>query len=361
MIKFLKSDMLPVLSKVQGLTGRATNISATNCVLIRAEGGEISISATDLDTGYVGIVPGEAEKDIEIALNSRKFFDIVKGLPGESFEITELSNRWFEITCNEQSVKFKIVGRDPDEMPQIHGAETEHTIDGESLERMIQAVMHIQPEDPNDNRAHMNSALFEAKNGVLGIVSTDGSRLIVAMNNFDGEFNHLVTKRGMAEVLKVLGPGNVNFGFDDGRFVVKKDDETIVTRLMEGEFPAYESSLTHEETGSFEAETKVVADCFKRMSVMSNKDYKSAIFQFSKKELKITMTNPDFGEAEETISVDYEGEDFEVCFNLKLWLDALSAIKSDRILAKLGGKDRPCIIQAAEGGDIVAAVMPMRL
>ena len=69
MIKFLKSDMLPVLSKVQGLTGRATNISATNCVLIKAEGGEISISATDLDTGYVGIVPGEAEKDIEMMVN----------------------------------------------------------------------------------------------------------------------------------------------------------------------------------------------------------------------------------------------------------------------------------------------------
>jgi len=361
MIKFLKSDMLPVLSKVQGLTGRATNISATNCVLIKAEGGEITISATDLDTGYVGIVPGEAEKDIEIALNSRKFFDIVKGLPGESFEITELSNRWFEITCNEQSVKFKIVGRDPDEMPQIHGAETEHTIDGESLERMIQAVMHIQPEDPNDNRAHMNSALFEAKNAVFGVVSTDGSRLIIATHDFDAEFNHLVTKRGMSEVLKVLSPGNVNFGFGDGKFIVKKGDEIIVTRLMEGEFPAYEAILRLQETASFEADVKVLSDCFKRMSVMTNKDYKSAVFQFSKNELKITMTNPDFGEAEETISVDYTGDDFEVCFNLKLWLDALAAIKSDRILARLGGDMKPCIIQATEGGDIVAAVMPMRL
>ena len=361
MIKFLKSDILPVLSKVQGLTGRATNISATNCVLIKAEGGEISISATDLDTGYFAIVPGEAEKDIEIALNSRKFFDIVKGLPGESFEITELSNRWYEITCNEQSVKFKIVGRDPDEMPQMHVAKAEYSMDGEALERMIQAVMHIQSEDPSDSRAHMNSALFEAKNGTFSIVSTDGSRLIVARRSDAGEFHHLVTKRGMAEVLKVLGPGNVNFGFDENKLVVKKDSETIVTRLMEGQFPAYDSVLTQEEAGRFEAETKIVADCFKRMSVMTDKDYKSAIFSFSSNELKIKMTNPQHGEAEETIAVDYEGDDFDVCFNLKLWLDALAAIKSDRILARLGGDRKPCIIQAKEGGDIVAAVMPMRL
>ena len=43
-----KNDILPVLSKIQGLAGRKTNLAITTNILIQTEESGISIAATDL-------------------------------------------------------------------------------------------------------------------------------------------------------------------------------------------------------------------------------------------------------------------------------------------------------------------------
>ncbi len=53
-----KSDLLPVLSKVQGLTGRRTNLAITTNILLKTDKKGLSISATDLETGFEGILSG---------------------------------------------------------------------------------------------------------------------------------------------------------------------------------------------------------------------------------------------------------------------------------------------------------------
>ena len=52
-----KSDILHVLANVQGITGRKTNLAITANVLMRVKDGQVSLSATDLETGLEGIYP----------------------------------------------------------------------------------------------------------------------------------------------------------------------------------------------------------------------------------------------------------------------------------------------------------------
>ena len=56
MLKFSvnKNDIFDVLSKVQGLTGRKSNLIITENVLIRASENGIVFNATDLESGFEG-------------------------------------------------------------------------------------------------------------------------------------------------------------------------------------------------------------------------------------------------------------------------------------------------------------------
>ena len=56
-----KNDILPVLAKIQGLAGRKTNLAITTNVLIQTSESGISISATDLETGFEGFYPAQVD------------------------------------------------------------------------------------------------------------------------------------------------------------------------------------------------------------------------------------------------------------------------------------------------------------
>ena len=114
-----KTVFLDVLSKVQGLTGRKTNLAITTNVLIKAEGSQIAVIATDLETGFEGHYSAEIKKEGLAALNARKLFEIVREFPDEQIRIHEVENYWIKIgrdkngSVKEKQVEFNIVGMNP--------------------------------------------------------------------------------------------------------------------------------------------------------------------------------------------------------------------------------------------------------
>ena len=108
--KIKKSDIINVLSKVQGITGRKTNLAITTNILISTAGTGIRISATDLETGFEGFYPAEIETEGSIAINARKIYEIVREFPSEEINFNEVENNWIEIRNEfDQSFIFKLI------------------------------------------------------------------------------------------------------------------------------------------------------------------------------------------------------------------------------------------------------------
>ena len=138
-----KNDIINVLSKVQGLTGRKTNLAITTNVLINATSSGIVIKATDLETGFEGHYPADVEKEGELALNARKLFEIVKVFPEDAIHINEVENNWIEI--GNEKVEYHLVGMNPDEFPDIPNADDAQFIsmDMAVLSKMIEKTVII--------------------------------------------------------------------------------------------------------------------------------------------------------------------------------------------------------------------------
>ncbi|MDX9785670.1 MAG: DNA polymerase III subunit beta [Desulfobacterales bacterium] len=367
-----KSDILDVLSKVQGLTGRKSSLAITETVLIKTVDSGITLMATDLESGFEGTYPAEIETQGVIAINARKFYEIVRDYPNDNLILKEVDNRWIEI--GDEKVFYHIVGMNPDDFPDAPEIEeiAFFEMDSRTLKKMIEKALMIGGGSSDDKRAHIIGVSFERKitgdEKKIRMVSTDGSRLAMVDCRFDAGFelpegpSILIPKKALNEVNKFLEPiGDVKIGIKDNNLVIKKDAETIIVRLLEGDFPQYSEIIEKEDGHIIALEKGKFLMTLKRMSILSSEDYKAAIFDFSKKKLSISAANPELGESKEDMDIDFEGDNMKIAFNPRFFIDTLNVIDGGTVILFLSGEDRPCLVFDRDDDSFLSAIMPMRV
>jgi len=369
--KIKRNDILDVLSKVQGLTGRKSNLAITANVLIQATNYGILLVVTDLETGFEGLYPATIETEGKIAINARKFYEIVREFPSDEIDINEIENYWIKIGNN--NVEYNIVGMNPDDFPESPLVdETEFfEIDSAQFKKMIEKTIIISGSQ-DEKRAHISGIYFEIikkdDTDYIRMVSTDGNRLSTVdyiCTKDDGLPSGqgiIIPKKGLQEVLKFLDTdGKVQIGFKNNNFIIKKDSETIIIRLLEGDFPEYTDIIKKDNTNIISFNKQLFLMMLKRMSILSSEDYKGVIFNFTKDKLVITTTNPDIGESKEEMEIDYKGKPIEVMFNPKYFIETLNLIDQDLIDLNIIDEEKPCLIQGENEETYLSVVMPMKI
>jgi len=361
-----KNDIIDVLSKIQGIAGHKTSLAITETVLIKATTG-LSLTVTDLETGFEGNYPAQVESQGEAAINARKLYEIVKDFPVDDIIIEETENQWFKI--GNETVQYNIVGMLSSDFPEVPVIEELEffKIDSRAFKSMIDKSLVIGA--LNDNRAHVRGVLFETINNIARIISTDGGRLSTAESEIETEMppnlttdvRVLIPKKALNEVSKFLKDGFVHVGVKHNEFIVKKDAETFIIRLLEGEYPDYKSIVAKTDEHVVTADKKLFLGMLKRMAILSSDSYKGAVFNFSDGKLIVTTTNPDIGESKEEIAIDFKGEPLAVSFNTRYFIETLGAIGEDRILINIVNAESPCIIEGENDKSFLSVIMPMRL
>ena len=366
-----KSDIVDVLAKIQGLTGRRSSLAITECVRIRSADSKIHLTATDLETGFEGIFPAGVEEPGIIAISARKFYEIVREFPSSEILIDEGENRWIHI--GNQKVQYHLMGMNPEDFPDTPtlGEVELFSLDAGTFKKMIDKSIIISGIG-EDKKAHINGILFERRTdatpALVRMISTDGSRL----SKFDLVFKDdgdlpagpgvLIPKKGLHEVSKFLGgTGKVRIGIKDSYFVVRGADETLYIRMLEGQFPGYEEIIMREDGDRIEVEKEAFLNMLKRMSILCTESYRAAIFRFEDDSLVINATNPDIGDSKEDMVVEFKNGRFEAAFNPKFFIDAVNCVDDDRLVLNLLSEDKPCLIDGAEDKSYLSAIMPMRV
>ena len=366
-----KGDILAVLSKIQGLTSRKSNLAITENVLLTTTGNSITLMATDLETGIEGSYPAVVEKEGDIAINARKLYEIVREFPKDDIEINEVENKWIEI--GSPDIQYHIVGMDADDFPENPKVDEIELFEMESslLKKMIEKSVMISG-TTDDKRAHITGTLFErieTENDLcVRMVSTDGSRLSKADYYFKKDLNIplfdkiIIPKKGLMEVAKFLSSeGTVSVGIKKTYFIVKKETETVIIRLLEGEFPEYTDIVKKENKFDVIVNKTQFTMMLKRMSILSSENYKGAVFDFGKDHITVTATNPEIGESKEDMAIDFNRDPIKVAFNPKYFIEILNAIETDNVLINIVSEEKPCVIEGENDKSYLGVIMPMRI
>lgn len=366
-----KSDITDILSKVQGITGRKSNLAITANILVKTNENGISFIATDLETGFEGNYPAHVESPGIITINARKFYEIVQNFPSDNILIEEVERQWIRISS--EKVEYHIVGMSPDDFPDIPVLEDVEFMEIDSIKfrKMIEKTIMISPSS-DEKRAHITGVYFEAvedDNGkIIRMVSTDGRRLSKAefVSDKDLDFypasSVIIPKKGLNEVSKLLdSDGIITIGVKENYFIVKMDHETIIIGLLEGEFPDYQEIVVKEETNSIKIDKRQFNMMLKRMSILSTESYNGVIFNFDKNRLTVTATNPDMGESKEDFNIEFDREPIEVAFNPKYFMETFNVMEEETILMNIRDTEHPCIIEGINEKHFLSVIMPMKI
>jgi DNA polymerase III subunit beta len=366
-----KSEIVDVLSKIQGLAGRRSSLAITECILMTAMDNGIQILATDLETGYEGTFPADVAEPGAIAVSARKFFEIVREFPSAEIRVEEKTNRVIDI--GNKKVQYHLKGMNPDDFPSTPDLDAldYFSVDSSTLKKMIDKTIIISGVG-EDKKAHINGVYFERladrTPAAIRMVSTDGSRLskydmeIADGSTIQAGENVLIPKKGLHEISKFLDGGDtVQLALQGSYFVVHSSIEKIYIRLLEGQYPKYEEIIFRDEGNPIELEKDLFLNMLKRMSILCNDNYRAAMFSFDADLLVINATNPDIGDSTEDMGIEFKGGKIEAAFNPKFFIDALNCIDDKKIILNLLSMEKPCLIEGAEDKSFLGAVMPMRV
>ncbi|MGE4517903.1 MAG: DNA polymerase III subunit beta [Desulfobacteraceae bacterium] len=371
-IKIEKNRIKKVLEKIQGMTSQKTSLQITKNVIIETVSDkEISVKATDLTSEYFCTMEAEVETKGVIAVNSKKFFDIVKYFPEDFIPVEEIDFQWIKIGT--EDVFFHLVGASPEDFPGISlkfDSDFFET-DSVSFKKMIGAGNSIHPE-ANELRSFIlgiNISFLNMDNSSsLKMFSTDTKRIVKTEIRSESlipdELNSksvLLPKKVIPDLIKFIDEEKVKISFTPELLTVNQDREFYSVNLLEGDFPDCSGLIVPDEQYGIEIDKYILNDILQRVSIVADDKTPIVFFKFSDNTLTIASSNPELGEAKESTGIVFEREGFETAFNARYILDILKDIQDDSIILYLKNKDTHCIIKGLENTDYAAAIMPIKI
>jgi DNA polymerase-3 subunit beta len=244
------------------------------------------------------------------------------------------------------------------------------TMDGETLRDMIKKTLYAAGE--NDARYVLNGLyvhLSPAKGGLnIRMVGTDGHRLSMIDRIVEAKHKEesvIVPKKAMIELRRLLEEDSSQEGFQIGfsknHALFKRNGLVMVSKLIDGNYPNYQQVLPTQNTKKVAVSKDIFTHAVKRVSILSKEKTNAVKLQLEKNTLLLSTNNPEVGEANEELSVDYSGESMSIGFNSRYLMDVLMAMDKDTITLELNDSLSPCLVKE-EGNDAYkCVVMPMRV
>src|ERR1700758_4434542 len=112
-----KFDLLQELTLIQGVVERKTTIPILANVLVRAEGGELRVAATDLEIGLKSVCPSKTTVPGTMTLPAKRLYEIVRALPDKEIKFKRGEANWVAVTCG--SSRFRIAGLPQEDFPTL--------------------------------------------------------------------------------------------------------------------------------------------------------------------------------------------------------------------------------------------------
>ncbi|NNE90366.1 MAG: DNA polymerase III subunit beta [Verrucomicrobiales bacterium] len=357
-----KNDFLEGLQQVQHVVSTRTTLPILSNVLIEADGDSLQLSTTDLDVGISGSVKAKIDEGGSTTLPARRLVGIVKELPSSEVSVEIDSDNVASVRSGPSF--FKILGLDKEEFPPLASFDEarEFTIDQKVLRDALKKTSYAISTD--ETRYVLNGINCLLKEGSLTLVATDGRRLAMVEQDLefpsDDETGVIIPTKAVNELQRLLtDEGEVRVRLSASQIGFDLNDSILVSKLIEGNYPNFRQVIPGEAKYRVTLEREVLLNAVKRVALLASEKSNSVKLAFSGEELKISANSPEIGEAEETLSIKYDGPDLTIAFNPEFMMAPLRALDLDEVYLDLIDEMSPGVIKIDE--PFLYVIMPMRV
>ena len=363
-----KKEILEALTKVNSVVEKRNTLQILSNIFLGVQNDHLTIKATDLEVSVETTIPVQVIEPGRATVSAKNFHDIIKELPEKDIHINTKENHWIDITCGKSN--FNIMGLSPEDFPSLpsYSAKQISKARVDILKKMIDHTAYAVSLD--EARYNMNGVFLETSDSKISkMVALDGHRLALFEDQLFEEIDSpwkkgvIIPRKGIAEIRKLLdsaGP-TVDLHIEGNHILVKFPTSFVSVRLIEGIFPDYKQVIPKNNSRSIEIDRVAFFDSLKRVSLLANEKSRAVKLVISPDKLEISSSNPDMGEATESLEINYKGDNLETGFNAKYLQDALSVIQEPNILFELNERMAPAVIRVPNNETYISVLMPMRI
>jgi len=352
-----------------GLVSRAVSTRGTvqvlSGILVAAEGGTITLAATDMELSLRTTLEAQVEGDGAVVIPGKPFAELARLLP-ESEVTIEYKPEEGTVQIVSGSYSSRLHVFNAEDFPRLPAVDAQlHAIDREALLETVDRVAKSASRD--ESRPVLTGILVRFEAGKLIMVATDSYRLSVketAIGEAAPELEAIIPARALTELSRLssssLGGGDtIDLGVHENHVVFGTGEAWLTTRRIDGQFPNYRQLLPE----AFEVELTLpkseLGDVVRRASVLALRNSPLRL-RLAEGELTVSAQTQDVGETQETMPAAYSGEEFMIGFNAEFLRDGIDSIVGDDVKLKLINPLRPAILEDA-AGDFTYLIMPIRL
>jgi len=361
-----RDALLKPLNLVAGVVERRQTLPILANVLLVLDGERISLTGTDLEVELVGrVMLANTEQSGEVTVPARKLVDICKSLPeGSDIEFSAAEGK---VTIKSGRSRFTLSTLPAGEFPNVEDSMGTHqfTVKQGQLKRLIDRTAFAMAQQ--DVRYYLNGMLWELSAEQIRVVATDGHRLAMCtlpvQLNISDTSQVILPRKGVIELSRLLLDDEADIAVVIGSNHIRAttDEFTFTSKLVDGKFPDYERVLPRSVDKILLGSRQELRQAFSRTAILSNEKYRGVRLKLTDNNLEIVANNPEQEEAEEMVSVDYQGDSLEMGFNVGYLLDVLGVLTGEKIKLSLSDANSSALLEESESGDSLYVVMPMRL
>lgn len=364
------STLLKQLQSVSGALSNSTVLPILENFLFEIKDGNLTISATDLQTSMTtSLTLSEAKENGRIAIPSRILLDTLKSLPEQPIAFS-VDDATFAIEISAGDGKYKLSGENGDDFPKIPVVDNAASVNlpssvlAEAINKTIFAVSN------DELRPAMTGVFCQLTPQSFTFVATDAHKL-VRYRRKDAKAatatSFILPKKAL-NLLKSALPGedvNVSVEYNNTSAFFKFGNINLVCRLIDERYPDYEAVIPQNNPNMMTIDRQAFLGSLSRVAIYANKTTHQVRLKISGSELNISSEDIDFSnEAHERLNCQYEGDDMEIGFNARFLIEMLKNLNCEEVALQMSTPNRAGLLLPQGGDDnedVLMLVMPVML
>lgn len=352
------------------------NLPILQNVLVKAEGGIIRFTATNLEMAVNCTVRGKVEEAGEYTIPSKLFFDYVSLLPNETIRI-ETQDQNARVECG--SHKTKIHGLGASEFPLVPRVEGEQSfqIPVEEFKRSLSQVLFAVA--TNESRPELTGVAFSFFShdgeGRLTLASTDSYRLaektIPIVSQVNDAFAIVVPSKTLHEVNRILSvfkddvelPSSLTMHLSNSQLVFMYGPVELISRTIDEKYPDYKAIVPSQFQTHTEIDREDFVKAVKTASLFSRTGLNDVVLVLDPEahQLAVSAADATRGDNTTNCSANVDGQRNSVTVNYRYLLDGLQAITSDQVIFEMIDAGNPCLLTPKDTVDAYRyVIMPIK-
>jgi DNA polymerase-3 subunit beta len=347
------------LARVVGIVEKRNTIQILANVLLTADGDTLSIHATDLDIEATASASANIEQPGSTTVNAALLADIVKKMP--SGALLSLESTDTDLVVKAGRSRFKLATLPAKDFPRIASPEYTATFDMQSVDLAALLGMSKFAMSTEETKYYLNGVYLHHADGHIRAVATDGHRLAHVdgpdVPMFPGV---IVPRKTVAELTKGADVGPVTVSVSDTKIRFDFGAIVIVSKVVDGTFPAYERILPKNNGNTMTAKADALKAVVARVTTVADDRFNTVKLTLGHDGVVLSCRAAT-GEADDYADATYDGDDMSIGFNAKYFAEVISQIGSGTAVIKFGGAMDPIIVSEEGVDGVFWVMMPLRV